>query len=77
MINKLFRAENDVLAKKTISILSSFILIGIVVFLLSGCGQPVTEGKLEPETTRSIKPDLPLLDKQGHGLLETAYFALG
>jgi len=63
--------------KKVLSIPSILTLAGIVIFLLSGCGQPVTGGRLEQETARSIKPDLPLLDKQAHGVVETAYFALG
>ena len=65
------------LVEKALSILFFFILAVTVVFLLSGCGQPVTDGKLEPETAQSIKPSLPLLDTQLHGPLETAYFALG
>lgn len=65
------------LVKKVLSIPSILILAGLVVFLFSGCGQPATDSKLGQEATRSIKPDLPLLDKQAHGLVETAYFALG
>lgn len=47
------------------------------IFSLSGCSQPVSGGEPAQTTPASIKPELPLLDKQIHGHVETAYFALG
>ncbi len=65
------------MVKKVFSIPSIFIFAGLAIFLFSGCGQPVNDGILEQDTTRPLRPDLPLLDKQSHGTVETAYFALG
>ena len=63
--------------KKVLSFLSILSFLGLIVSPLAGCGQPPTGGESEQPTIMTTNPALPLLDKQTHGPLETAYFALG
>ena len=60
--------------KRVLSFLSVLTLAGIVI-MFSGCSQPLIVK--EQATDLSTKPEVPLLDSQHHGPLETAYFALG
>jgi hypothetical protein len=62
--------------KIALSILSFLSLCGIVLFSTSGCKQTLTERS--PDTAlATVKPAIPLLDKESHKSVETAYFALG
>jgi hypothetical protein len=63
--------------KKVLSILSIFPFLGLIAFPLAGCGQTPISGESEQPIIMITNPALPLLDKQTHGPVDTAYFALG
>jgi hypothetical protein len=71
----LFRVIKSMSLKITISFLSILTLSGIILISVPACSGTITSA--EHANSQSTRFALPGLDKETHGSLDAAYFALG